>query len=108
MSPMRRKRELSFDGLEERCVMSTVTLPTTQVLVAPKVASISARQVVPGFGGGFVDRSIPFVFGFNVGAPQFAVNFTSNTYQIVLFGTDGRVGIKQAAARFANTGNVSR
>jgi hypothetical protein len=71
-------------------------------------ALVVHTATVPVFGGGFVNRTIPFVFGVNVGASQSAINFTSNTYQSVLFGTDGRIGIRQAAARFAATGSVNR
>lgn len=84
-----------------------------------RLARSSGIQLVPGqqlrmaaspaqantgyyFGGGNIDRSIPLVLSYQVGAAQNALNFTSNTYQNVLFGTGGWNGIQQIVTNYAN------
>jgi hypothetical protein len=73
-----------------------------------KAAAVKAAQGTGSFGGGNIDLTIPFIVGTNVGARQNALNFTSNTYQNVLFGTGGWDGIQQIVNRFADTKNVNQ
>ncbi len=54
-----------------------------------------------------VDTTIPFIKGTDVGAAQNALNFTSNTFQNVLFGTGGWDGIQQIANRFTFTNDTN-
>lgn len=74
-----------------------------------KAAAVKAAQATTGsFGGGNIDLTIPFIVGTTVGARQNALNFTSNTYQNVLFGSGGWDGIQQIATRFGETGNTDQ
>jgi hypothetical protein len=74
-----------------------------------KAAAVKVAQVTPpAFGGGNIDLTIPFIVGTAVGAKQNALNFTSNTYQNVLFGTGGWDGIQQIVQRFGDTNNVDQ
>jgi len=74
-----------------------------------KAAAAKLDQETTGFGGGNIDFTIPFIVGTEVGAKQNALNFTSNTYQNVLFGTGGWDGIQQIVERFdSNGGDVNQ
>jgi hypothetical protein len=130
---MRSKHVPVFEGLEDRWVMShvipglqhTLLLHPTLVHAAKtevhtphvvtsfgahhghvvhrsnlKKAAARADQQTTGLGGGNIDLTIPFI----TGTPQFPLNFTSNTYQNVLFGTGGWDGIQQIVERFDSDG----
>jgi hypothetical protein len=73
-----------------------------------QAAAVKAAQGTSSFGGGNVDFTIPFIVGTTVGAPQNALNFTSNTYNQVLFGGGDWDGIQQIADRFGDTGDVNQ
>ena len=73
------------------------------------MAAIHAEQTSnsSGFGGGNVDTTIPFILATDVGGvAQNALNFTSNTYQGVLFGFEWN-GIQQIASNFNADQNQS-
>lgn len=74
--------------------------------VRPSLARIHTFQASSGFGGGTVDTTIPFILATDVGGvAQNALNFTSNTYQNMLFGTGGWKGIQQIASDFNSDGD---
>lgn len=64
-------------------------------------------HIVPKVAIKTVDTTIPFIVGADVSAAQNAVNFTSNTFQNVLFGTGGWDGIQQIANRFSVTNDTN-
>jgi hypothetical protein len=117
-----------FDGLEDKCMLSHVValIHHPAIIVhAPVVHQVTSfgahhgsiihqSKVKPAqiaqtsFGGGNIDLTIPFIIGTNVSANQNALNFTSNTYQNVLFGTGGWDGIQQISQRFGATGNTEQ
>jgi hypothetical protein len=125
---MRSKRSLLVEGLEGRLVMSHFIAQPHHALAvrhAPHMVTsfgahhgivvhhsnlkaAAAKAATPaqttGFGGGAIDLTIPFI----TGTPQFPLNFTSNTFQNVLFGTGGWDGIQQIAIRFGATNDVNQ
>jgi hypothetical protein len=74
----------------------------------PRAAAARLALPAGNFGGGNVDLTIPFIVGTDVGAAQNALNFTSNTYQNVLFGTGGWDGIQQIVQRFGDTNDANQ
>jgi hypothetical protein len=122
---MRHRRSLELESLESRIALSHVHplavhhhhhakihhLANGQAEVQthrPTHAAIHAQQAdgASGFGGGQVDTTIPFVLATQVGGvAQNALNFTSNTYQGVLYGFEWP-GIQQIASEFNQDQNV--
>jgi hypothetical protein len=122
---MRSKRKPTLEALEDRLVMSHVIAQPHHALVlhhAPRVvtsfgihhsavvhhSNLKAAAAKPaqttGFGGGNIDLTIPFI----TGTPQHPLDFTSNTYQNMLFGSGGWKGIQQIADDFDDTGDVNQ
>jgi hypothetical protein len=78
--------------------------------VHPSLTRIHAAQASngSGFGGGNIDTTLSFILATQVGGvAQNALNFTSNTYQNMLFGSGGWNGIQQIVNNFNADGDVA-
>lgn len=95
-----KKREFSptMDGLrlEERVVLSTVHSGVTA-----NAAAIHARDRAANNN---IDFSLPFISV--PGVPQNSLNFTSHTFNQMIYGGPGQRGFSQILSRFNSSGNV--
>jgi hypothetical protein len=99
---MRNQRTRSFvpgtpggHELEPRIALSTAQ-------AAIHASAVHAASRPP------IDTSIPFVFATTGGAPQFALNFTSHTYDQILFGGPNTKGLQQILNSYNKTGNINQ